>query len=39
MDEGADGLDLEVHKFFSAASYHIHYVLRELLPAHGLMVI
>jgi hypothetical protein len=39
MDDGADGLDLEVHRFYSAASYHLHYVLRELLPAHGLMVI
>ena len=39
MDSGADGLELEVHRFFTAASYHLHYVLRELLPSHGLMVV
>ena len=39
LDSGSDGLDLEVHRFFRAASYHIHYVLREVLPDHGLMVV
>ena len=39
MDDGAEGLELDVHKFFRAASYHVHYVLRELLPAHGVMVV
>lgn len=39
MEDGADALDLDVHKFYRAASYHVHYVLRELLPSHGLMVV
>ena len=39
MDEGAEGLELDVHRFFRAANYHVHYVLRELLPAHGVMVV
>jgi hypothetical protein len=32
-------LELEVHRFYRAASYHVYYVLRELLPAHGVMVV
>lgn len=39
LDSGAQGLDLPVHQFYRAASYHVHYVLRELLPANGLMVV
>ena len=39
LDAGADGLELEVHRFYRAASYHVYYVLRELLPAHGVMVV
>lgn len=39
MDEGAEGLELDVHRFYRAANYHVHYVLRELLPAHGVMVV
>ncbi len=39
MDDGAEALELPVHRFFRAASYHVHYVLRDLLPSHGLMVV
>ena len=39
MDRGSEGLNLPVHRFYRAASYHVHYVLRELLPTHGLMVV
>lgn len=39
LKSGADGLGLNVHRFYRAASYHVHYVLRELLPEHGLMVV
>ncbi|RKZ84413.1 MAG: hypothetical protein DRQ39_08380, partial [Gammaproteobacteria bacterium] len=39
LDSGSDGLELEVHRFYRAASYHIHYVLRDLLPTHGVMVV
>jgi hypothetical protein len=39
LDEGADAIELEMYKFYCAASYHSHYVLRELLPSHGLLVI
>lgn len=31
--------DFSVYRFMQAASYHRHYVLRELLPKHGLIVI
>jgi hypothetical protein len=30
---------LEVYRFYQAASFHQHYVLRELLPKHGLIVV
>jgi hypothetical protein len=30
---------LNVYRFYQAASYHRHYVLRELLPAHGIVVV
>ena len=30
---------LNIYKFFQAASYHKHFVLRELLPKHGIIVI
>lgn len=36
---GEDGLKLPVHRFYRAASYHLHYVLRDLLPSHGVMVV
>ena len=39
LDSGSDGIELDVHRFYRAASYHIHYVLRELLPAHGVMIV
>ena len=39
LESGSDGLELGVHRFYRAASYHVHYVLRELLPEHGLMVV
>lgn len=30
---------LDVYKFYQAASFHKHYVLRDLLPKHGIVVI
>ncbi|CCO22628.1 DUF6765 family protein [Maridesulfovibrio hydrothermalis] len=41
MDEGAHSseiLKLPVFNFYKAASYHRHYVLRDLLPKHGIVV-
>ncbi len=39
LEHGSEGIELDVHKFFNAANYHIHYVLRDLLPRHGVMVV
>ncbi len=39
LDSGSDGLELEVHRFYRAASYHLHYVLRDILPVNGVMVV
>ncbi len=39
LKSGSDGTELDVHRFYRAASYHVHYVLRELLPDHGLVVV
>ena len=39
MEDSSDALDLEVHRFYRAADYHQHYVLRELLPRHRLLVV
>ena len=35
----ADFAKLNIYKFFQAASYHRHYVLRELLPKNGIIVV
>jgi len=37
-DQSSEALDSFVYRFFQAASFHRHYVLRELLPSHGLVV-
>jgi hypothetical protein len=29
----------EIYHFYQAASFHLHYVLRELFPKHGLMIV
>jgi hypothetical protein len=39
LDKPDDVADSEVYHFYQAASLHRHYVLRELLPKHGLVVI
>ena len=39
LTNAKDGAKLNVYKFYQAASYHRHYVLRELLPKHGIIVI
>jgi len=39
LENGSDGIELDVHRFYRAASYHVHYILRELLPEHGLMLV
>jgi hypothetical protein len=38
MDEGSVALELDAFKFMQAAAVHRTYVLRELLPEHGLLV-
>ena len=32
-------IEKEIYHFYQAASYHRHYVLRELLPEHGIVVV
>ena len=39
LEHGSEGLELDVHKFFNAANYYLHYVLRDLLPRNGVMVV
>jgi hypothetical protein len=39
MDKPDEVADSDVYHFYQAASLHRHYVLRELLPKHGLVVI
>ncbi len=39
MDKPNEVATSEVYHFYQAASMHRHYVLRELLPIHGLVVI
>lgn len=38
-NESSDAMKHPIYKYYQAASYHRWYVLRELLPEHGLMVI
>ncbi len=41
MDEkthSSEVLDMPVYNFYKAASYHRHYILRDLLPKHGIVV-
>ena len=35
----SDFAKMNIYKFFQAASYHKHYVLRELLPSKGIIVV
>ncbi len=37
-DDSKKALDSNLYRFYQAASMHRHYVLRELLPSHGLVV-
>lgn len=39
LTKAKEGANLNVYKFYQAASYHKHYVLRELLPKHGIVVL
>ena len=39
LDQPWDVVEHEVYHFYQAAAYHRHYVLRELFPKHGLIVI
>ena len=39
LDQPRDAIKKEAYRFYQAASLHRHYVLRELLPKHGLVVI
>jgi len=39
MDHPEDAAEQEVYRFYQAASFHQHLVLRELFPEHKLMVI
>ena len=39
LDSSDDAKDLDVYKFFCAAEYHRFYILRVLLPSHGIVVI
>lgn len=39
LTNSKEGAKLNVYKFYQAASYHKHYVLRELLPKHGIIVL
>ena len=38
LGNGADALDFDAYKFLQAAAMHRSYVLRDLLPDHGLLV-
>lgn len=39
LDKPEEVADSEVYRFYQAASLHRHYMLRELLPEHGLVVV
>jgi uncharacterized protein DUF6765 len=39
MDSIREACQSDVYRFYQAASLHRHYVLRELLPAHGIVVV
>lgn len=39
LDKPEKAAASEVYQFYQAASHHRHYVLRELLPKHELVVI
>ena len=39
LKDQAQASNLEVYRFYQAASFHGHYVLRELLPKHGMIVV
>ena len=38
LAQSADAVDLDVYKFHQAAVYHRYYVLKDLLPRHGIVV-
>lgn len=39
LTQHKDFANMNIYRFFQAASYHKHYVLRELLPSKGIIVI
>ena len=39
METSAEAFELPVYRFFQAADFHQNYVLRQLLPSHGLIVV
>lgn len=39
LDQPKDVAEQEVYRFYQAADLHLHYVLRELFPGNGLIVI
>ena len=39
METSDEALELPVYRFFQAADFHQNYVLRQLLPSHGLIVV
>lgn len=39
LADSDEGANLPIYRFFQAASYHRHYVLRDLLPSHGVVVV
>lgn len=39
LSEPKDAINFEIYHFYQAASFHRHYVLRELFPKHGLVIV
>lgn len=39
LTKSTDAAKLDIYKFYQAASYHKHYVLRELLPKYGIIIV
>jgi hypothetical protein len=39
LENSDEGANLPIYRFFQAASYHRHYVLRDLLPSRGIVVV
>lgn len=39
IDQSSKIGNTEIYRFYQAASYHRHYILRELLPKHGIIAV